>query len=293
MSDATYIACPRCGEPYAMTPMQKRLFHGRTLACQRCAKPFTVTEQTPDPVPAPAVRPWAEFPEPLPPTGGAAAPRVRDTDAGLDADTPAPPAATRPPLARKPGAGMTPGRMALLLLVVLVALGGVIYVVMQPAIRRARETSHRAACIGNLQQIGTALQMYASDWNGQFPDSLDPLVLNGTLSVDSLVCPSSGDTVVPGSTFPEQLANLAKGKHQSYVYVGKGLSALSPRQPVAYEPLHHHQNAGVHVLYSDGTVQFLPASVAVTALPQLALGATATAPTTAPAAAPQTPSAAP
>lgn len=288
MSDATYIACPRCGEPYAMTPMQKRLFHGRTLACQRCAKPFTVTEQTPDPVPAPAVRPWAEFPEPLPSTGGAAAPPIRDANANGDADAtaPAPPVATRPPPARRPGAGMTPGRMALLLLVVLVALGSLVYVMMQPAIRRARETSDRAACIGNLQQIGTALQMYASDWNGQFPDSLDPLILNGTLSVDSLVCPSSGDTVAPGSTFPEQLANLANGKHHSYVYIGKGLSALSARQPVAYEPLHHHQDAGVHVLYSDGTVQFLPASVAVTALPQLAGGATATT-TTSPATAAQ------
>src|SRR5687768_15411831 len=59
MADPTYIACPRCGEPYAMTVMQKRLYHGRTLTCQRCAKPFEVTEDTPDPVPAPSVRPWA------------------------------------------------------------------------------------------------------------------------------------------------------------------------------------------------------------------------------------------
>ena len=54
MSDPTYIACPRCGERCAMTVMQKRLFHGRTLTCQRCAKPFTITEETPEPVPVPA-----------------------------------------------------------------------------------------------------------------------------------------------------------------------------------------------------------------------------------------------
>src|SRR5688572_12767346 len=147
MSDATYIACPRCGEPYAMTPMQKRLYHGRTVACQRCAKPFTVTEQTPDPVPAPSVRPWAEMtpppPESISPSASAA--ESAGSSPSSDAD---PAQGFKPP--RKPGAGMTPGRMALLILGACTLVLLVLYVALLPSINRARETGRRAACAGNL-----------------------------------------------------------------------------------------------------------------------------------------------
>jgi hypothetical protein len=273
MSDATYIACPRCGEPYAMTPMQKRLYHGRTLACQRCAKPFTVTEQTPDPVPAPAVQPWVEMPAPA--FERAARPAAAAA-ADPDDDDNGEPRRAR----RRPGEGMTPGRMALLVLGVLAVLMLGAYAAFRPAINRAREASRRAACAANLQQIGMALQFYASQSGGRFPDSLDAVVLDGSISADMLVCPSSNDTVAPGTTPAEQVANLAKGGHQSYVYVGGGLTVTGVRQALAYEPLHHHGGGGINVLYTDGTVQFLPTAAALTAFPQL--GGPATMPSIAP-----------
>lgn len=270
MADATYIACPRCGEPYAMTPMQKRLYHGRTLACQRCAKPFTVTEQTPEPVPAPTARAWVER---------------EGQPSGLAASPPAPSALPGP--TPKPARGMTPGRMALMIAGVLVVVSLVMYVAFAPSVHRARETGRRATCASNLQQLGMALQVHANGAGGRFPDSLDALVLGGTVTADLLVCPSSGDTEAPGATFPEQAASLAKGGHQSYVYLGRGLTLTAARQPLAYEALPHHDGAGVHVLYSDGSVQFLPKTAAAVAVPQLA--APATQPATPPATQPATP----
>src|SRR6478672_8566928 len=65
MSEPTYIACPRCGEPFPMTAMQKKLFIGRTLSCNRCAKPFAITEDTPDPVPATKMRGSSPVPQSL------------------------------------------------------------------------------------------------------------------------------------------------------------------------------------------------------------------------------------
>lgn len=269
-----------------MTPMQKRLYHGRTLSCQRCAKPFTVTEATPEPVPAPALGAWPERTPPPPASGPVSAGADVSPGAAAPAETPgaADAQATpglRPPR-KKPGDGMTPGRMALLILGAGAAVLLVLYVALMPSINRARETSRRAACVGNLQQIGVALQIYANRAAGRFPDSLDPLVLDGTLRAAALVCPSSDDTVAPGVTLPEQLAEIAGGGHLSYVYIGRGLTITAVRQPIVYEPLHHHHPAGIHVLYTDGTVQFIPANIAITAFPQLA------APTTGPAANPQT-----
>jgi hypothetical protein len=253
-----------------MSPMQKRLFHGRTLACQRCAKPFTVTEETPEPAPARAVRRWQ-----------------REEDDGPGAPSTSSPAATSPapaagpgmpaPQPRRPaasGQGMTAGRTALLIALIMVVLSLGLYFAMGPSVHRAREAGRRATCAGNLQQIGMALQSYTAANGGLFPDSLEPLVLDGTIPAGMLVCPSSHDTAAPGATFAEQVANLASGEHQSYVYVGKGLTTLTPgRQLVAYEPLEHHDGQGVTALYSDFSVQFLPAAVATTAIPQIAPGA--------------------
>ena len=272
MSDPTYIACPRCGEPYAMSPAQKRLFHGRTLACQRCAKPFTVTEETPEPVPAGLVRPWhqAAFPVSAPsdtPTANGAAPATGPRPAGS---------------APRPNQGMTAGRMALLVFGLLAVVSTVLWFALAPSVHRAREVGRRASCASNLQQIGMALLTYANTAKGQFPDSLGVLVRDGTVTPGMLVCPSSRDTPAPGATAAEQYANLSKVGHQSYVYIGRGLTVTSPRQPLAYEPMSHHAGDGINVLYTDGTVQFLPPAAAQTAIPQLAPPAKTTQPGTAP-----------
>jgi hypothetical protein len=256
MPDATYIACPRCGEPYPMSAMQKRLYYGRTLTCQRCAKPFTVTEETPDPVPAPTVRAW-------PPQGEA-----------LAAPLPPPPPQPRPQgdSLKMPdrGEGLTAGRMALLVGVVVTVVGFLLYLALAPSVHRSREAGRRATCASNLMQLGVALQLYANSNNGRYPDSLQTVVLSGAVPAELLICPSSRATLAPGATPAEQAANLAKGNHASYVYVGKGVSFASLKQVLAYEPLSHHDGQGTNVLYSDGTVQFLAPASAMVAVPQLA-----------------------
>ena len=299
MADPTYIACPRCGEPYAMTPMQKRLFHGRTLACQRCAKPFTVTEQTPEPVPARSVQPWRMAGEAETPAaaaaatanGGAATGAADAAADGVEAavtEHPVARALPDPARTRRTGDGLTAKQMAVLIAIVLVVVSVGLYFVFAPTIGRAREAGRRATCAGNLQQIGMALQIYANGSGGSFPDTLDALVLDGTIVPDMLVCPSSGHTVAPGKTQVEQVANLASGRHQSYVYLGKGLTLTSGRQVLAYEPPAHHGGGGLNVLFSDGTVQFLPTATAQTAIPQLAATTQPAGAVAVPAQAPQT-----
>jgi hypothetical protein len=235
MSDPTYIACPRCGERSAMTAMQKRLFHGRTLTCQRCAKPFTVTEETPDPVPMPAFH----VPE-TPGTSTAAAEPPKLSPHQL-----------APPRSRE---GITAGRVALILSAAVVLLIVTLYLVIAPSVHRSRERARQAACQTNLIQIGMSLQAIAASNGGRFPDSLEHLVGVGYLPAELLVCPSTGTS--------------------NYVYLGKGLTTSAKNQPLAYEPLSNHGNAGTHVLYVDGTVQLLSGNAAIQALPQLAGPAT-------------------
>ena len=280
MPDPTYIACPRCGEPYAMTAMQKRLYHGRTLTCQRCAKPFAVTEETPDPVPAYALRPWDS------PGQGRQAPPAGQSAPAADPpaqeEEPAPVARTSLPKAADPddpGEGLTAGRMAIVIAVLAVVIGGLLYFAIAPSVHRSREATRRVTCGSNLAQVGVALQFYASSNGGRFPDTLAALVADGSLPAELLVCPSSRHTAAPGATAAEQAVNIAKGNHQSYVYVGKGLNMNAAKQVIVYEPLDLHDGEGVNVLYTDVSTQFLPRNNAIAALPQLASSTSAPATT--------------
>jgi hypothetical protein len=284
MSEPTFIACPRCGEPFPMSAMQKRLFIGRTLSCNRCAKPFSITEETPDPVPARVMVMRGNSPvpqslmDPRPPATGSAPAAL----AGAAAAGPNQAGAPVAPAAR-PGDGLTAGRMAMLIAAVIVVVGFLLYLAISPSVHRAREAARRSTCASNLMQIGLALQRYTSNNGGRFPDSLEMLVLDGSLPVELLVCPSSKDTVAPGASPGEQAANLAAGGHESYAYLGKGMRMGPGKRVVAYERLDDHENEGMNVLYSDGSVQFLTRSAARMAIPQLAAPSSNPSPTSAPA----------
>jgi hypothetical protein len=279
MPDATYIACPRCGEPYAMTAMQKRLFHGRTLTCQRCAKPFEVTEETPDPVPAPPARAWGAPDE----AASFRAPAAQAAPAPAAAAPTSRPDASGQLPARPESEGVTAGKMALLIATVAAALGVIVYLGVAPSVHRSREAARRATCASNLVQIGLALQLYANSNGGTYPDSLDALVANGTVPPEMLICPSTAHTPAPGKTPAEQAGKAAGGPpHLSYVYLGKNVTFATARQVLVYEPLEHHGGEGINVLYSDGTTQFLARPAALTALPQLDPNATPAPAATAP-----------
>ena len=100
--------------------------------------------------------------------------------------------------------------------------------------------------------------MYANANAGHFPDNLRTLLNNVDLEAHQFVCPASDDEPSPGDT-PEQRAdNLLKGRHCSYVYLGKGLAdPVDPRRVILVEPLENHDGSGMTVLYADGQAEAL------------------------------------
>ena len=155
--------------------------------------------------------------------------------------------------------------------------------VIAPSVHRSREIARLAVCESNLTQIGYSLQLYATANSGAYPDSLQVLVQDGTLPAELLLCPSSQDTPAPGASPAEQAVNLAKGPHQSYIYIGKGMTAGPANQVLVYEPPSHHGKNGINALFSDGSVKLLAPSAANIAIPQASTGLS-TGPSTQPAA---------
>jgi len=54
-------------------------------------------------------------------------------------------------------------------LLVVIAIIAILAAILFPVFSRAREQARKTACLSNLKQIGTALQMYCQDWDETYP----------------------------------------------------------------------------------------------------------------------------
>jgi hypothetical protein len=119
-------------------------------------------------------------------------------------------------------------------------------------------------CADNLRHIDEALQWYAKDHAGHYPQRLaelldEPGLLDGDAEV--FVAPFTFETRATGATTREVAADFSKPGHCSYIYLGKGLTTPCPPNTVLlYEPLSNHADniKGIHVLYDGRPVVFLP-----------------------------------
>ncbi|MGD9495733.1 MAG: prepilin-type N-terminal cleavage/methylation domain-containing protein [Armatimonadota bacterium] len=70
------------------------------------------------------------------------------------------------PLTSRPRAGFT-----LIELLVVIAIIAILAAILFPVFARAREKARQTSCLSNLKQIGTAMLMYAQDYDERFVDT--------------------------------------------------------------------------------------------------------------------------
>jgi hypothetical protein len=143
------------------------------------------------------------------------------------------------------------------------------------AILQSRHTgaTRMEMCANNLRQIGLEMETYLQNGGGVYPDSFAPLLADGLLPPEALVCPDTADTPARGPTTRAIQADLNSGGHLSYVYVGRGLTKalVTSRTVLAYEPLSNHES-GLHVLFGDHHVEYLTEPAADQFLAKVAAG---------------------
>ena len=81
-------------------------------------------------------------------------------------------------------------------LMIVIAIIAILAAILVPNFLKARAQGQLAACESNLKNIATALEMYATDFSGDYPHDLDTLTSNLTAAGGSYMkalplCPSA------------------------------------------------------------------------------------------------------
>jgi prepilin-type processing-associated H-X9-DG protein len=156
------------------------------------------------------------------------------------------------PVSNPPRAILKP----LLFILAVMAVPVVIFV----GARLFKTTYEMSACETNLKQIAAAMSQYAADHHGDYPDSFRTILLHEPISSSAFVCPATNQSPATGPT-TRDAANEMTRDHISYTYLGGAFtsSSVKPDSALAYEPLSNHGD-GLHVLYGDGHVAWIPAA---------------------------------
>ena len=103
----------------------------------------------------------------------------------------------------------------------------IVALIMLPDLSGPRSTSLRVMDASNLRQIGQAILMYSNEHGGQYPDSLQRLLLTEDITPGVFVSTLTSDTPATGPTPQAWIAGMDLGNHLSYVYVGRGFNAAT------------------------------------------------------------------
>lgn len=95
-------------------------------------------------------------------------------------------------------------------LLVVIGIIALLVSILLPALNKARDAANITACLSNMRQLGTAMQMYASDWRGFCPGNYGRLTSSPNIY-----------------TWPGYVAT-AKADHDSGPWVRAGLGCLWP-----------------------------------------------------------------
>jgi prepilin-type N-terminal cleavage/methylation domain-containing protein len=149
----------------------------------------------------------------------------------------------------------------------------------------SRQKQAQKECRKNLQNIYIAMQIYANDHAGKFPDvpgartseeALDLLVPKYTANTAVFICPGSDDSALPGAE------SLLKRKISYALYMGRSISdsgeaLMSDRQvdvsskaigqmvfsSTGKGPGNNHHKYGGNFLFCDGRTEESPPRAAV------------------------------
>ena len=172
---------------------------------------------------------------------------------------------------RDPGVAFT-----LVEILVVIAVMGVLAALLLPTLGRAKESARATACLSNLRQVGTSLQLYVQDHDNRLPVMYDALIsTNGpstnTLTIDIVLsnylgspnilrCRSDDKDLFEKTGASYAWNSLLNGQDADHLQVF-GIPFDPHNIPVVFDKESFHKARGpargVNYLYADGRIQNL------------------------------------
>lgn len=103
------------------------------------------------------------------------------------------------------------GGFTLIELMIVIAIIAILAAILVPNFIRARAQGQLTSCKSNLKNIGTALEMYSTDWTGKYPGALAKLTPNYLKTIPK--CPT-----VSSATYSANFVDPG-GVYQDYYYI--------------------------------------------------------------------------
>ncbi|HNQ89667.1 MAG TPA: DUF1559 domain-containing protein [Verrucomicrobiota bacterium] len=147
-----------------------------------------------------------------------------------------------------------------------------------PALGKAKEAGRSTACLGNLRQIGIALQLYTQDYGNRLPEMRDRLfetnslpATNHQLTIDIVLsnhlgsvlvlkCPSDSKGLFAQTRSSYSWNSLLNGQDAEHLRVF-GIDFDPHHIPVVFDKEAFHaargEKRGVNYLYADGHIKNL------------------------------------
>jgi len=152
-------------------------------------------------------------------------------------------------------------------LLIVIGIIAILAAILFPVFARSRERARTHTCLGNLVNIGLALQLYAADHGGRYPpteDDLSPLVGRYVRTPQVFMCPSQGQQDIPmGAPANPKLYGSgpgpAGGVTTTYYYRAGHTRDDAPSAPILSDHYLVHSDRA-NVLYSDGHAERLTES---------------------------------